>query len=299
MQWLQWWILRLMSSLIHKAFQGKSVLITGGSSGIGLALAEDLASVGAIVTILARNQERLLNAAEAIKSHSLTSSQQIIALQGDIANRCEITRILTDYIHQHGIPDILINSAGVVHPGEFLDLSPDLFDWMMDINFHGTVNVTRIIVPGMIERRSGIIINIASFAAILGVFGYTAYSASKFALRGFSDALRSEIRPHNIQVSIVYPWDTQTPQLEYENQYKPELLKILDESGKVMSAKQVSQIILRDVARRKQVITPGFDATLYYHMANFLGPLTYHVLDLMILQAKQTLKKRKQSIKSM
>ena len=124
--------------------------------------------------------------------------------------------------HQLNI-DVLINSAGVVHPGEFTNLDLEKFHWMMNTNFFGTVNTIKLFLPLM--QSGAHIVNISSMAGILGVYGYTAYGASKFAVRGFSDALRSELKMQGIHLSIVFPPDTDTPQLSYENQFKPEITK--------------------------------------------------------------------------
>ncbi len=160
----------------------------------------------------------------------------------------------------------------------------------MDVNYFGTLHVIQSLLPGMIERGSGHIVNISSVAGILGVYGYSAYGPTKFAIRGLSDSLRYELAEHGIRVSVVFPPDTQTPQLDYENQYKPPVLVELDKANKVMTAEAVAQSILNGVARGQYAITPGFDSTLYYQLTNFFG-LVYPVMEFMVAQARRTLRK--------
>lgn len=268
-------------------YQEKTALVTGGSSGIGLALAEQLAGLGAHVWILARDPKKIDAAVERVKASRRSTRQEICALLGDVSDAEQITQTLCDFTRAKGTPDYLFNSAGICHPGHFQELDLDIFRQMIEVNYLGTVYVTKAVTPEMIQRGSGHIINISSVAGFLGVYGYSAYGPSKFAVRGFSDVLRSELNPLNIKVSVVFPPDTQTPQLEYENKYKPQVLKILDESNKVMSPEAVAKNILRDTARGYYIITPGFDSSLMYHLNNLLGNLSYRVMDWMVFQARR------------
>ena len=160
---------------------------------------------------------------------------------------------------------------------------------MMDVNYFGAVFITKAVLPGMIERQSGYIVNIASLAAVVGMYSYTAYGASKFALRGFSDALRMEMKPHGIQVSIVYPADTDTPQLTYENQYKPaelkQILKILPALDPI-PPEQVARAIVGGIDRQKNVIIPDLGTSLFIKLINILGNGIYPVLDWLLAKAQ-------------
>lgn len=266
-------------------YEGKSALITGGSSGIGLALATRLAGEGCKVTILSRQESLLQNAVEQIKISTHGSAHTVIPLQADVTKRQELKTVLDAYTSEHGVPDLLINCAGVSHPGTFTTLKHEIFHWMMDVNYFGTVNVLKLLVPGMKSRRSGHIVNISSMAGFLGVYGYTAYSASKFAVSGFTDALRSELKPYNVKVSIVFPPDTQTPQLEYEEKYKPFITKQVAGSAKLMTAEAVASEIVRRVARGKYIILPGFEAKAFYVLQNLMGRRVYPVIDILVRDA--------------
>lgn len=271
-------------------YADKSVLITGGSSGIGLALSSLLVGKTRKLTILSRQQHHLEEAATTLRVMPGSNSTEVITLQADVSNRGEVDQALTSYAQNHETPDIVINSAGVAHPGTFTSLKPEIFDWMMNVNYFGTVNVLKNLVPAMKARRSGVIVNISSIAGFLGIYGYTAYSASKFAITGFSDALRSELKPYGIQLSIVFPPDTKTPQLEYEDQFKPFITQQLSGTANLMSAEKVAQEILKKVAKKKYMILPGSEGKLLFTAKNLLGMTMYPILDFMVNDAVRKIK---------
>lgn len=271
-------------------YANKSVLITGGSSGIGLALSTLLVGTCRSLTILSRQKERLAEASDQLQQLPGSHATQIITLQADITKRDEISLVLDDYLREYGTPDIVINCAGAAHPGTFTSLDPEIFDWLMNVNYFGTVNVLKSLVPGMKSRKSGIIVNISSIAGFLGIYGYTAYSASKFAITGFSDALRSELKPYRIQLSIVFPPDTKTPQLDYEDQFKPYITQQLSSTANLMSAENVAKEILKKVAKRKYMILPGSEGKLLFTAKNLLGKSLYPVMDLLVNDAIRKLK---------
>jgi 3-dehydrosphinganine reductase len=274
------------------AFTGKHALITGGSSGIGLAIARKLSALGANVTILARREEVLETACREIEQSRKRPEQLITALSADVSKFEQVNAVIQSHIEKHGVPDLLINSAGAAMPGMFDEISMDVFSWMMDVNYHGTVNTTRAVLPGMKARRSGHIINICSAAGFLGVYGYTAYCGSKFAVRGFSDALRAEVKPDGIQVTIVYPGDTDTPQLAFDKEHSPEVAKLVNSSGGLLPPEKVADDILKAVQKKKAVVTPGFEASLFYFAINSIGYLTYPIMDFLVSQAIRDVNKR-------
>lgn len=263
-------------------YQNKLVLITGGSSGIGMALARQILLHGGHVAILARRAELLASAAKELTNSKRRQDQKIFTLQADVSNKTEVENAFSSFIQENGVPDMVFNSAGVAHPGRFEDLGDGIFHWMMDVNYFGTVNVLKVLIPLMQKRKSGVIVNISSIAGFIGVYGYTAYGASKFAVSGFSDALRSELRPDGIQVSIVFPPDTDTPQLTYESQFKPAVTKEIAGSAKLLDANVVAIETLKAVARNQYVILPGSEGKLMYWLHHFLGRLLYPIMDMMV-----------------
>ena len=271
-------------------YKDKSILITGGTSGIGLELARILAAHGARLFLFARSQDNLI---KTINDLQTIQSGEYHGIPTDVSDPYQAAQSVKGVIEMAGVPDLLINCAGAAHPGYVQDLDLEIFRWMMDVNYFGAVYVTKAVLPGMIERKSGYIVNIASLVAVVGMYSYTAYGASKFALRGFSDALRMEMKPHGIQVSIVYPADTDTPQLTYENQYKPaelkQILKILPALDPI-PPEQVARAIVDGIDRQKNVIIPDLGTSLFIKLINILGNGIYPVLDWLLARAQGQIK---------
>lgn len=261
-------------------YRQKTALITGGSRGIGLALAEKLAGLGANIWIMARDEKQLQHACEQIKKACAAPEQKVRILRADVSNLAEVQSGIEVLLRETGAPDILVNSAGVVQPGNFEKLAPEDFKWMMDVNYLGLVYVTRLIVPGMMARKSGRIVNISSLAGIVPLYGYSGYGASKFAVRGFSEILRVEMKPYNIAVSVVYPPDTDTDQLKYDKLHKPEVTRILTESGGLMTAEAVADAIIHGMNKNHTLILPGMEGKILYRLSH-LGRLFTFIMDKM------------------
>ncbi|MHB1342971.1 MAG: SDR family oxidoreductase [Thermoleophilia bacterium] len=264
---------------------GKLALVTGGSRGIGLAVSKELAARGSSVWIAARDPERLALAQEQIAGARRSSRQSVGTLTLDVADAAQVASVLGVFVEQTGVPDLLVNSAGAAHPGRFEELDIEIFRWMMEVNYLGTVHVTKAVVPGMIARGSGYIVNMSSIAGFLGVYGYSAYGGSKFAVAGLSDVLRAEMKPLGIDVSVVFPPDTETEQLAYEAQFKPPVTKALAGTVSALSAEKVARSIVDGVTRRRYLITPGFEGWLLFRAQNLMGGFVYPLKDFMVSRA--------------
>jgi 3-dehydrosphinganine reductase len=240
-------------------FSGKTVLITGGSSGIGLAFARIAVAGGANVVIAARREDVLEDArASLLAGHP---GAKVTAMALDVADEEDVGKKLGELSKRDPI-DVLVNNAGVVLPGRFLELPSAEFRRMMDVNYFGAVHCCRAVLPSMVARKRGHVLNVASLAGVIGIYGYTPYAASKFALIGFSQALRAEMWPHGVGVSVCLPPDTDTPQLAYENQYKPAETKAIAGNVKMLTAEQVAQAMARGVERGRFEIYPDVGSRL-------------------------------------
>jgi 3-dehydrosphinganine reductase len=193
---------------------------------------------------------------------------------------------------QAGVPDLLINCAGAAHPGYVQEIPLDIFHDMMDLNYFGTLYTVKTLLPDMIERGSGHIVNVSSMAGFLGAFGYTAYSAAKYAVRGFSDVLRLEVKPLGIRVSVVFPPDMDTPGLANENKTKP-FETFAAGSTKALAPEEVAGSTLQGIQRGQYVILPGFEPQLMYRAMFLVGNAIYPVMDMLIADARK--KKNKQA----
>jgi len=266
----------------------KIILVTGGSSGIGLAAAKLLASAGAHVWLTARRQELLASALKEVKCSCRDKSQQCGFIVADVAEASQAEHAVKEVTSRVGTPDVIINSAGITQPGYIQDLSLDVFEQLMKVNYFGTVYITKAALPGMLARGSGHIINISSMAGYLGVFGYSAYGATKFAVAGFSEVLRAELKDHGIRVSVVFPPDTDTPQLAYEEPFKPVETKAISGNAKALSAERVASSILKQAKKGHFMIFPGTDARLFYLLNSKLPKsLVFTILDKMAASGKK------------
>lgn len=260
-------------------------LITGGSSGIGKATACLLAGRGLHISIIARGHERLLQARAEIERACIDSGQRVLALAADVADRAAVEQAIDEICSESGVPDLVITSAGIALPGMAYDLPVDVFEQTMAVNYLGSVYAIKAVLPAMRERRQGHLVLISSGAGLLGIYGYTAYGASKFAVRGLAEALRSELKPDNIGVSIVYPPDTDTPQLAEEQKHKPAATSRITGSAGVMSAEQVAQAIMKGIDRQTFVIAPGMEMFWLARLHSVIAPLLNYYFDRLIRQA--------------
>jgi len=244
-----------------KDFRNKNVYIVGGSSGIGLAAARLLFEHGADLTIFSRDKQKLARAVKAISAQRASTEQTVSWMQLDVADRSAVERVLDTSVMRHGIPDILINCAGRAYPHYFEDISFDQFDETMQINFYGMWHTTKKLVPAM-KERGGYIVNVSSIAGLVGVYGLTDYSASKFAIMGFSEALRSELKPFGIMVSVLCPPDTDTPALEVENRTKPKETRAISENAGLMQPEDVAKALVKGMQKKNPVIIPGLEGKM-------------------------------------
>jgi len=261
------------------------VLITGGSSGIGLELARQYAHAGACLCLVARRPDVLAQAAQEVQSLCRNADQKVYSLSLDISKRADVLEKLSAFQASVGTPDILINNAGNVQPAEAVNAQLDDYEAMIQSNYLGAVYVTKAFLPAMIARGSGRIVNISSMAGRVAIYGYTGYGASKFALRGLGEALRSELKPLGIQVSNVYPADTDTPQLAYESRYKPHVTKVLAGTANVMSPQAAVRQIITGVNKGKGTIIIGFESQLFDRLHAVAPGLFNWIMDGIIARA--------------
>eukprot|EP01064_Diplonema_japonicum_P013054 TRINITY_DN2041_c1_g2_i1.p1 TRINITY_DN2041_c1_g2~~TRINITY_DN2041_c1_g2_i1.p1 ORF type:complete len:325 (+),score=53.74 TRINITY_DN2041_c1_g2_i1:50-1024(+) len=199
---------------------GKVVYITGGSEGIGKSLGEEFLKRGANVILMARNEDKLATACEELKKFA-KPDRKISYSCMDVTSLTTVKSVFRKTIEEHGAPHLLVTSAGASYPGYFLEQDPEIFERCMNLNYMGNVNVIKTAVPSMISNGGGRIMIVSSAAGVCSFIGYSSYSPTKFALRGFADALRSELNGFGIKVSICYPPDTDTPGFKKENETKP------------------------------------------------------------------------------
>lgn len=184
-----------------QTISGKTALITGAGRGIGRATAIAFAKEGINVGLVGRTLENLQNVAEELKTFDV----KVAIATADVANLDSITAAVESIRAELGAIDILVNNAGISKFGKFLELSPEDWTNIVDVNLKGVYYTTRAVLPEMIERQTGDIINISSTAGQKGAPITSAYSASKAAVIGMSESLMLEVRKHNIRVVTLTP----------------------------------------------------------------------------------------------
>jgi 3-dehydrosphinganine reductase len=265
---------------------GGHALITGGSSGIGKATAVLLAGKGMNVSIVARTASRLAEAKAEIETSRGYTGGRVIALSADVSDRGQIERAVADAERELGPVDVLVASAGMAHPGYFRELPVEIFERTMQVNYFGTLYPIRAVLPSMEARRQGHLVLVSSGAGLVGIYGYTPYSPTKFALRGLAESLRGELKPMGVHISIVYPPDTDTPQLEQESRTKPEETKRITGTAKIWSADGVAHRIVRGIEQRKFIITPGLEMTLLARLHSLIAPVLNRYFDRIVARVR-------------
>jgi 3-oxoacyl-[acyl-carrier protein] reductase len=189
-----------------ESLKGKKALITGGGKGIGKATAIALAKEGVDVALIGRQAPLLESAVNELKTFGVNAAYAI----ADVSDMAAVEAAVSSIRQEIGEIDILINNAGISAFGGFLDLTPSQWEDIIKVNLLGVYYVTRAVLPGMIARKTGDIINISSTAGQRGAPATSAYSASKFGLLGLTESLMLEVRKHNIRVSALTPSTTAT-----------------------------------------------------------------------------------------
>lgn len=279
------------------------VWITGGSTGLGLALATEyaLAGVGQI-TLLGRSQVKLKSAKASILSSwkeahvsSSTSpmSPIILTAAADVTDYEAMKKAIQDTTVDCPISH-LICCAGVAEPGYFSSLSLDSFRHQMDVNYFGAVYAIKAALPHMIHTASSSkssrtstvppphIVLISSGCGYIGFIGYTAYSASKFALRGFAEALRNELLLIPIDVSIYYPGNMDTPGFVTEERTKPTECKTIEGGSALVSATTAARVLIAGLTYRSFAITNDVGISLLRLLGNGMAPRQSVLMDLVL-----------------
>lgn len=248
-------------------------LITGGSSGIGRSVAQQLAAEGYSLSLVARREGPLAETAAELRKLFAHADQQVMTYRADVANAAEVEACAAAAMRALGTPDLVIASAGIAVPGYFEDQSLDVHERSMAVNYFGTLHIVRAVLPAMRAQHRGRIVMVSSGAALLGIFGYTTYCPSKFALRGLAESLDAEVKGDGVGISIVYPPDTETPMLVEENKTKPEETKLITGIVKPWTAPAVAKCIIKGIRRKAFAITPGSTITAMNRMPGILVPL--------------------------
>lgn len=190
---------------------GKVTLITGGSRGIGWGIAQCFAKEGAKVFLNARDPQRLEESSKELRS---ATGAEVAWLDADVSDREQVDALVQKTLDSFGRIDVLVNNAGIYKPARFVDYSFQDFSQVVSTNLYSVFHMTQAVLPGMMERQKGKIINISSTAGKWGSRNQSAYNASKHAIVGLTRCLGLELAPYNINVNAICPWIVETDLVE-------------------------------------------------------------------------------------
>ena len=225
-----------------ESLKGKVALVTGAGKGIGKAIALALAAEGVNVGLMARTESDVKNVAAEASVRGVKTSYAT----ADVSNRSEVETAVKKIETELGKIDILINNAGTATFGNFLELEPEVWENQIRVNVFGVYYITRAVLPQMIERKTGDIVNISSTAGKSGSAVTSAYAASKFAVFGLSESLMQEVRKHNIRVTALAPSTIVT-----ELAHSANLIK--GDPEKVMHPEDFAELVIAQLKLNRRV----------------------------------------------
>ncbi|MBD3254164.1 MAG: SDR family NAD(P)-dependent oxidoreductase, partial [Candidatus Lokiarchaeota archaeon] len=241
----------------NELFDGKIAVVSGGSKGIGKAIAKEISKLGGSVCVIARGLEGLKTTEEEIKELLDKEDQFVDIISCDTSDMDELKPPLLKFVQKRGVPDYLINVVGDNHPDYLENLKLEHFKKILNANYYTQLVPTLILLPHFMEEKSGHIIFVSSVAAYIGLIGNATYTPSKAAVVGLAEVMRNELLPYNVKVSVLYPPDTDTPLLRRGNEVRPQEQAIISEKGGLMTPEEVARSLVAGIRKDRFEIFPG------------------------------------------
>jgi NADP-dependent 3-hydroxy acid dehydrogenase YdfG len=256
-----------------KNFEGKVAVITGAGSGIGRALALDLSRRGARLALSDVDDAGLAETVDLVKA----TAAEVRSDHLDVADRAAFAAYAGAVAEHFGQVNLVVNNAGVALAGDLLDLHYDDMDWILGINFWGVVHGTKEFLPHLIASGDGHLVNISSLFGLISMPGQSMYNASKYAVRGMSEAVREEmlVAGHRVGVTVVHPGGIKTAiarNARYSDREDgAESARFFDQNLARMTPERAAEIILAGVEKQKARVLVGIDAHAVHHLAKLTG----------------------------
>ena len=257
-----------------RTLDDKVVVITGAASGIGRALAVEVARHGGLLALSDVNEDGLAETAALAKD---AGAREVKSDRLDVADRAAFAAYATEVADHFGRVNVVVNNAGVALAGNFEEIDYQDFDWIVGINFWGVVHGTKEFLPHLIASGDGHLVNISSLFGLLSIPGQSAYNATKYAVRGMSEAIREEmlIAGHPVGVTVVHPGGIKTEIARNarvtDSEDPVETARTFDRLA-TMSPEKAARIIVRGVLKNQPRVLVGLDAHALHNFAKFAGP---------------------------
>lgn len=275
-----------------KTLKEKVVVITGAGSGIGRALAVECAGRGSLLALSDIDEAGLAETVELVKQ----AGAEVRSDRLDVADRDAFAAYAAAVAEQFGRVNVVVNNAGVALAGDVADLSYEDMEWIVGINFWGVVHGTKEFLPHLIESGDGHVVNLSSLFGLISMPGQSAYNATKYAVRGFTEALREEmmIAGHKVGVTSVHPGGIKTAIARNarvsDKEDKRATADLFDKKLARMTPEKAAQIIVRGILRNQARVLVGIDAHALHHFAKVTGS---RYQDVVALVSKQVLPGKK------
>jgi NADP-dependent 3-hydroxy acid dehydrogenase YdfG len=272
-----------------KTLHDKVAVITGAGSGIGRALALDLAGKGARLALSDVDEHGL---AETVRLVEAAGVREVRSDRLDVADRAAFRAYATAVAEHFGRVNVVINNAGVALAGDFTELEYDDIDWIIGVNFWGVVHGTKEFLPHLIASGDGHLVNLSSLFGLVSMPGQSMYNASKYAVRGMTEAIREEmlIAGHRVGVTAVHPGGIKTAIARNSrvaaNEDQAATAKFFDEKLAKMTPERAAEIIVKGILTNKARVLVGLDAHALHHLAKLTGS---HYQDLVARGSKKLL----------
>jgi NAD(P)-dependent dehydrogenase (short-subunit alcohol dehydrogenase family) len=256
-----------------RTLRDRVVVITGAGGGMGREMALLAAGQGALLALSDWDADALAGTVDLVKGRGAEVRSDVV----DVSDRAAVAQWATDVVGQLGGVDVLVNNAGVSVSGDFEDMSYEDFDWIVGINLNGVVSCTKEFLPHLIASGDGILVNISSLFGLVSMPGQSAYNATKYAVRGFTEALREEmlVNGHPVTVTCVHPGGIRTGIVRNGRTTAGEdlarLAALFDKKLARMPADRAARIILEGALAGRARLLVGVDAHVLHHVAKLTG----------------------------
>ncbi|KRF12730.1 SDR family NAD(P)-dependent oxidoreductase [Nocardioides sp. Soil796] len=276
-----------------KSLENKVVVISGAGSGMGRELALLAAGKGARVAVSDWNPDGLEGTVQLLKEQGATDLRSDVV---DVSDRAAMATWAAAVVEQFGVVNVVVNNAGVTMTGDFEDMTYEEFDWIVGVNFNGVVNGTKEFLPHLIASGDGALINISSLFGLISMPGQSAYNATKYAVRGFTEALREEmlVNKHPVTVTCIHPGGIKTGisrnGRKTAGQDGSTIDRLFEEKLARMPADKAAAIILAAGMKGKARQLVGIDAHLLHHFAKVTGS---RYQDIVALTSKRVIPAKK------